>query len=88
MRDRSRRGAGGLLQFALRLGAVTGGTEEDEAGEVARIHHTDDVLGAAGFVVNRHAGAMLGDDFGAGFFKAHVGWQRKDALARSHDFAD
>ena len=65
-----------------------GGAGEHEAGEVFRVDDADDVLGAAGFVVNGDAGAHVLDDLGGGRFDGQVGGQGKDLLAGGHDLAD
>ena len=65
-----------------------GRSEEDQAGEVFGVDDADDVLGAAGLVVDRHAGAHMFDDLGAGRFDRQVRGQRKDLLPRGHDLAD
>ena len=58
-----------------------------EAGDVFGVDDADDVLGAAGGIVDGDAGVLLVDDAGAGVLDEHVGGEREDSLARGHDFA-
>ena len=46
--------------------------EVHEAGKVFGVDDADDVLGAAGLVVDGHARVEVLDDLGAGFFHQHL----------------
>ena len=64
------------------------GAEVHQARDVLGVDDADDVLGAAGGVVDGDAGVLLLDDAGAGLLDGHVGGEREDLAARSHDLAD
>ena len=59
-----------------------------EAGQILGVDNADNVLGAAGFVVDGDAGVLAVNDLGAGFFNEQVGGQGEDFLAGRHDLAD
>ena len=64
------------------------GAEVHQARDVLGVDDADDLLGAAGGVVDGDAGVLLFDDARAGLLDGHVGGQREDLAARRHDLAN
>ena len=64
------------------------GAEVHQARDVLGVDDADDLLGAAGGVEDGNAGVLLLDDARAGLLDGHVGGEREDLAARSHDLAD
>ncbi len=58
-----------------------------EPSEIFGIDDADDVLGAAGFVVDGDAGMLMINDAGAGGLDEGVAGEGDDFLTRGHDFA-
>ncbi len=78
-------GEAGLSLAAERQGDAA---EVHQAGDVLGVDDADDVLRAAGGIVDGDARVLLFDDAGAGLFDGEVGGEREDLAARRHDLAD